>query len=102
MKDLRVVLRADFKNKSRKRYVIQDYSDNRKQLGKSFKYKTDALKVAKELWSINVLNPNEDLNKSSSNITIKLLQEQVLDLKKKLNKNNIHDTKLSENMEIVN
>ena len=84
MKDLRVVLRANFKHKSKKRYVIQDYSDNRKQLGKSFKYKTDALKVAKELWSINVLNSQENLNLSSLNLQIKLLQTEVFDLKKKL------------------
>ena len=83
MKDLRVILRRNKIKKSKKKYVIQDYSNGRMQIGKAFKKKTDALKTAKELWNADVINPDTNLDQLSKDLQIKLLQAEVLDLKKK-------------------
>ena len=71
MKDLRIGRRG-------KSYVIQNYSNNRKQLGSKFKYLKDAKLALKKLTLLSYLKKDLDLNKISKDMQIKYLKKRLI------------------------
>lgn len=72
MRDLRIC-------KRRKSYVIQDYSNGRKQVGSKFKYYADAKSALKELTRLSFLKKDFDLNTISKDMQIKFLKKRLLE-----------------------
>ena len=75
MRDLRVI-------KRRNKYVLIDYHNGRKQIAKSFKYKKSAEEIRIMLLVESIKDPNIDLIELGKDLQIKLLQDQVLQLKR--------------------
>ena len=71
MKDLRIIKRG-------KAYVIQDYSNNRKQLGSKFKYFKDAKLALKKLTKLSYLKKDLDLDAISKDMQIKYLKKRLI------------------------
>ena len=73
MKDLRIGRRG-------KSYVIQDYANNRKQVGAKFKYFNDVKVAYKKLSKLSYLNNDLDLNMISKDMQIKYLKRRIREL----------------------
>ena len=73
MKDLRIC-------KRRATYAIQDYSNNRKQVGSTFKYFKDAKSALKNLTRLSYLKKDFDLNGMSKDMQIKYLKKRLREL----------------------
>ena len=71
MKDLRIIKRG-------KAYVIQDYSNKRKQLGTKFKYFKDAKLALNRLIKLSYLNKDLDLDTISKDMQIKYLKKRLM------------------------
>ena len=71
MKDLRIGRRG-------KSYVIQDYSNNRKQLGSKFKYFKDAKLALKKLTLLSYFKKDLDLDKICEDMQKKYLIKRLM------------------------
>ena len=71
MKDLKICKRG-------KSYVIQDYSNNRKQIGSKFKYSNDAKSALKKLTLLSYLKKDLDLDKICEDMQKKYLIKRLM------------------------